>query len=64
VASRPRTSEQAAKAKHTVLNPLKSTLGEQNYVIPASSKVGSIRSIVIWCQPIQIAYTAATLRRR
>ena len=63
-ASKPRNSEQAAKAKHTVLEPLKSTLGEQNYVLPAGSKAGSIRSIVIWCRPIQIAYAAAKLRRR
>jgi hypothetical protein len=41
---------------------LKSTLGSQNYVLPASVDEGSIRSIVIWCEPVRIAYAAATLR--
>lgn len=61
-AARPRTTVQAAKAKHTVLAPLKSTLGEQNYLLPKNVKPQSVRSIVIWCEPIQIAYTAAALR--
>ncbi len=63
-AARPRTTVQAAKAKHKVLAPLKSTLGEQNYVLPKKVKAKSIRSIVIWCEPVQIAYMAATLRPR
>ncbi len=63
-ASKPRNTVQAAKAKHTVLAPLKSTLGEQNYLLPKKAKAKSIRSIVIWCEPVQIAYTAAALRRR
>jgi len=62
-ASKPRNTVQAGKAKRTVLGPLKSTLGEQNYLLPKNVKAKSIRSIVIWCQPIQIAYTAAALRR-
>jgi hypothetical protein len=55
---------QANRAPHTVLRGLKSTLGDQNYVLPAGTRAGRVRSIVIWCEPIRIAYTAATLRRR
>ena len=62
-ASRPRTTVQAKRAGHRVLALLKSTLGEQNYLLPAGTTAAGIRSIVIWCEPVQIAYTAASLRR-
>lgn len=62
-AARPRTTVQAKRAGYRVLAPLKSTLGEQNYLLPAGTTVGDARSIVIWCEPVQIAYTAAALRR-
>lgn len=61
-ASRPRTTVQAARAEHIVLRELKSTLGEQNYLIPARVDAADIRSIVIWCVPVRIAYAAASLR--
>ena len=61
-AARPKTTEQAFKAKHTVLSGLKSTLGDQNYVLPRSIDAASVRSIIVWCNPVQIAYTAASLR--
>ena len=61
--SRPRTTVQAKRAGHRVLAPLKSTLGEQNYLLPAGTTAADIDSIVIWCEPVQIAYTAAALRR-
>lgn len=63
-ARRPQNTVQAARAPHTVLQLLKSTLGEQNYVLPAAVKASQVRSIVIWCEPVQIAYTAATLLPR
>ena len=61
-ARRPQNTVQAQRAPHTVLRLLKSTLGEQNYLLPASVKASRVRSIVIWCEPVQIAYTAASLR--
>jgi hypothetical protein len=61
--AKPRTTVQAAKAKLISIAPLKSTLGEQNYLLPAKLKAKDIRSVVIWCEPVQIAYTAAALRR-
>jgi hypothetical protein len=63
-AREPRSTMQAARAEHVVLAALKSTLGEQNYRIPAAIDAADIRSIVIWCVPVRIAYTAAALRAR
>ncbi len=61
-AERPRTTKQALRTPHDEFALLKSTLGNQNYLLPRGADADSIRSIVIWCEPIRIAYTAATLR--
>ena len=61
-AARPRTTVQADRAAHRDIALLKSTLGEQNYLLPAGTTPADVRSVVIWCEPVQIAYTAATLR--
>ena len=61
-ARRPRTTKQALRSHHVELAPHKVTKGSQNYLLPESADADSIRSIVIWCEPIRIAYTAATLR--
>jgi len=61
-AERPRTTKQALRSEHTEFALLKSTIGDQNYLLPKNADADSIGSIVIWCQPIRIAYTAATLR--
>jgi hypothetical protein len=60
-ARQPTTSAEAVKAGKVVIGNLKSTLGNQNYEIPASVPTTRIRSIVIWCEPVAIAYTAAAL---
>lgn len=62
-AARPRTTKQAVAAPRLGrLIALKSTIGEQNYVLPRNVDPKKVRSIVIWCVPIQIVYTAAALR--
>ncbi|MBA3508524.1 MAG: DM13 domain-containing protein, partial [Thermoleophilaceae bacterium] len=61
-ASRPRTTKQALRSRHDELTPLKSTGGDQNYLLPRGVRAKSVRSIVIWCKPVRIAYTAAMLR--
>ena len=61
-AARPKNTEQSFKAKHIVLSGLKSTLGDQNYLLPRGVDASRVRSIVVWCVPVQIAYTAASLR--
>lgn len=62
-ARRPRTTQAAFRAPHIELAGLKSTLGDQNYLLPQGLDASKIRSIVIWCEPVQNAYTAATLAR-
>ena len=62
-AALPRTTKQSFRAPHIELAALKSTLGDQNYLLPAGITAERIRSIVIWCEPVQIAYAAAPLER-
>ncbi len=44
---------------HWVRGNLKSTVGNQNYLIPADVPVDRVNSVVIWCDPVSIAYAAA-----
>jgi hypothetical protein len=60
-AAKPANSKEAVSTPHVELGNLKSTVGTQNYEIPASLPTDKIRSIVIWCQPVAIAYAAAAL---
>ncbi len=62
-ARRPRTTKAALRAPHREFTLLKSTLGDQNYLLPRGLDVERFRSIVIWCEPVSIVYTAASLRR-
>ncbi|MFP5316854.1 MAG: DM13 domain-containing protein [Acidimicrobiia bacterium] len=62
-AANPKTSRDAVSADYWVLGNLKSTVGSQNYVIPPEIPVDRVRSIVIWCEPVAIAYAAAALAR-
>ena len=62
-AARPRTTKQVVAAPRVGrLVALKSTIGEQNYVLPRTIDTRRVRSIVIWCVPIQIVYTVAALK--
>ena len=63
-ARRPKTTEQAFKAPYVQLREVKSTMGSQNYLLPRRVRAEQIRSIVMWCVPVQNAYTAASLRPR
>ena len=62
-AADPRTSKDAVAAARVEIGNLKSTMGSQNYVVPPNLAVDKVRSIVIWCAPVSIAYTAAPLTR-
>lgn len=57
----PKTSAEAVAAPHVVLGNLKSSLGSLNYVLPPDLPLDRVRSVVVWCEPIQIAYGAAAL---
>lgn len=58
----PRTTTAVLDGPHRKVADLKATLGDQNYVLPRDISLAGARSIVIWCEPVRIAYTAATLR--
>ena len=62
-AADPRTSQEAVAAEYREIGNLKSTVGSQNYLVPTDLPVERVRSIVIWCAPVRIAYTAAPLTR-
>jgi len=57
----PTTSAAAVGGPHTVLGNLKSTVGDQNYVLPPTVSPDAVKSLVIWCEPVRAAYGAATL---
>jgi hypothetical protein len=59
---RARTSREALRAPHLELGPLKATAGDLTYVLPRRLSMRDVRSVVIWCEPIRIAYGAAALR--
>lgn len=62
-ARRPRSTKATVQAPRVgELIALKSTEGSQNYLLPKGLRLDRIRSIAIWCAPIQIIYTAAALR--
>lgn len=60
-AAKPANSAEAVRTPHVQITNLKSTVGTQNYEIPASIPTEKIRSVVIWCEPVAIAYAAAAL---
>lgn len=57
----PKTSKDAVDAPYVELGNLKSTIGNQNYLLPASISRDKVKSIVIWCAPVRVVYTAAIL---
>ena len=59
----PRTSEASLEAPHVELAELKATAGTQNYVLPDDVPSHLLRSVVIWCVPVRVAYAAAPLHR-
>ena len=59
----PTSTAAVLDGRHRKVADLKATLGDENYVLPRDIPLAGIRSIVIWCEPVRIAYTAATLTR-
>ena len=57
----PKTTKQAFNAPHIELRALKSTIGDQNYVVPKGVDPQRIRSVVVWNKPSRVAYAAAAL---
>ncbi len=61
-ARRPMTTREAIAARTSRLREVKSTLGDQNYLLPEDLGPDAVRSVVIWYQPTRTAYIAAALR--
>ena len=61
-AANPKTSKDVVSSEYWVLGNLKSTVGSQNYEIPPNIPIDKVRSIVIWCALVAIAYAAAALK--
>ena len=61
-AADPKTSADVVAVPHQEIALLTSTLGSQNYLVPPELPTAKIRSVVIWCAPVRIAYTAAALK--
>ncbi len=57
----PRTSHEAFHGPHRVIAELKSTAGNQNYVLSPGADAADVRSVIIWCEPERFAYAAAAL---
>jgi len=43
------------------LGPLKGNIGDQNYDLPAGLLLQDYRSVVVWCQPFRVPFSAAAL---
>ncbi len=53
---------EAREAKYRDVGVIRSTLGSYNQMLPADVDAGEVRSIVIWCPTVLIAFSAAPLR--
>lgn len=62
-APRPETSAEVVETPYVQIAGLRSTVGSQNYIVPAEIPTDKIRSVVIWCEPVRVAYAAAALNR-
>lgn len=61
-AEEPKTSAQFLDAPSVAVTPLEVTVGSLNFTLPADIDPAQYKSVVIWCQRIDSAYSAATLR--
>lgn len=59
---RPETSAAALERRHRSVAFLKATAGPQNYVLPSGIRPRDVGSVVLWCEPLNVAYASATLR--
>lgn len=57
-ASHPKNSAEASGTPYVSLGNLKSTFGSENYVLPAGLTADKVKSLVVWCQPVRVAYAA------
>ena len=61
--TQPTSTRRIFEADHRALGSLKSTIGDQNYLLPRDVKADQVRSVVVVNTPERIAYAAARLER-
>ena len=59
----PSTTRRVFRADHMTIGPLKSTIGDQNYLLPRGTKARDVRSVAVVNNPERIVYAAARLSR-
>jgi hypothetical protein len=57
----PKTTDEVVKAPWTMVAPLKATVGNMNYEVPATVDLSRYKSIVIWCEITRNVYAAASI---
>lgn len=62
-AEAPASSAEALASRHVQIGRLTATAGGQNYLLPERLDLDRVQSVVVWCEPVRTAYTAASLRR-
>jgi len=56
-----RSTLEARQAKYLDAGVIRSTLGNYNQLLPASVDASEVRSVVVWCPTVLIAFSAAPL---
>lgn len=58
----PRSTLDSRRADYVNVGGIRSTLGSYNQVLPRRVRADRVKSVIIWCPTVQIAFTAAPLR--
>jgi hypothetical protein len=61
VAGRGASNSEIARAAHVDLGGLKGNIGNQNYQVPAGTRLSSYPLVVIWCRRFDVAFGSAVL---
>lgn len=57
----PQSSSEVKQSEWLSLGGLQATSGDQTYEIPEGTDLSKYKSIVVWCQPFSVLFTAADL---
>jgi hypothetical protein len=59
-ATKPKSTLDSRRAQHVNAGGMRSTYGSYNQMLPATVNANEIRSVIIWCPTVQIAFGAAS----
>lgn len=62
-ATDPQTSQEVLDAPYEQIEHVTATVGDHNYLLPDDITPEQANSLVLWCEPVHIAYGAASLQR-